>query len=243
MKKLFITLLFLTTMFLGFTHSGYTSPLIGFDGSITLSYSTWVATLYYQVYGMNDSSNPAGIDVPYYSYFYRATHDSGTASLKNLTVGNPAQAPIVSINTVDYSSSGLAPAEWEDGGDSIIWRWKQVSDGGQGYVSPSTYSDWCYYTTPKQPGWVPGSLQDGGQGDTGTVPGPVPEPTSMLLLGIGLVGLAGGKVRKRFKAQPFILLDQVRGVLEPYKHAYVGRAQDESMFCVPPPQLLFYNLD
>jgi len=29
---------------------------------------------------------------------------------------------------------------------------------------------------------------------------PIPEPASMLLLGIGLVGLAGGKVRKRFKA-------------------------------------------
>ena len=29
---------------------------------------------------------------------------------------------------------------------------------------------------------------------------PIPEPTSMLLLGIGLIGLAGKKVRKRFKA-------------------------------------------
>lgn len=28
----------------------------------------------------------------------------------------------------------------------------------------------------------------------------IPEPTSMLLLGIGLIGLAGGKVRKRFRA-------------------------------------------
>ena len=30
--------------------------------------------------------------------------------------------------------------------------------------------------------------------------GPIPEPTSMLLLGISLIGLAGGRIRKKFRA-------------------------------------------
>ncbi len=61
----------------------------------------------------------------------------------------------------------------------------------QGYVVTYFYDDAQSSTNPND--WYHAYYSQ----ITGPVPGPVPEPTTMLLLGLGLMGLAG--VRKRFE--------------------------------------------
>ena len=68
----------------------------------------------------------------------------------------------------------------------------RASYGGTGIrtTAPAT-SSLVVYTTPNRPDFFDSHIDDGGSSAFGPTPGPVPEPGTLLLLGSGLLGLAG----------------------------------------------------
>lgn len=205
MKKFIVTLMVMGVAILAIPNAANASPMIGWSGSVSLTGTggIWTADIIYDVYAPNAAGLPGGLTfVSDYAYFYRIDNivSASGSAIKSLTVSNLAQAPIVTVNYTDYSA-GRDPFAYgvSVAGDSIGWQWEILGVGGNP-ILPGEHSDWCYYTTPQSPDWVIGSLQNGGGATGGNVPGPAPEPSSMLLLGMGLLGFAGRIRRKRFKA-------------------------------------------
>ena len=97
-----------------------------------------------------------------------------------------------------YEAPGVAPLTFDRFSNSTL-GWDYT--GGNGITVGGQSSAILWAKTDAGSCVLRGntSIIDGGAANVTTYC-PVPEPTSMLLLGIGLIGLAGGKVRKRFKA-------------------------------------------
>jgi len=55
------------------------------------------------------------------------------------------------------------------------------------------------FTCTCPPGWQAGSIQDGSVAEY-FVPSPIPEPSTMFLLGLGFLGLAGGALKRKRSA-------------------------------------------
>jgi hypothetical protein len=67
------------------------------------------------------------------------------------------------------------------------------------YIVPDSTSHILVIASIYEPGMINGNVIDGGVSRERVI-GPVPEPSSMLLLGMGLFGFAGGVFRKKVKA-------------------------------------------
>jgi len=120
-----------------------------------------------------------------YTYFYQVTNLGGGTndSLGRFTFENPFGFTAL--------GSGILPS----GLDPVILRTDSVSSYGADLsLRVGETSNPFYFQFDVPPTVTPGYLMDGGIG-SGNVVGPAPEPASMFLLGMGILGLFGFKKR------------------------------------------------
>ncbi len=199
MKKLF-GIAILTLAILVISQTSYAvAPLI--SGSTPFSVlGSWSATVFWEVWSPGDDDLRIAVDSDYHYWYYILNSNGSSVDLTSFTVGNPIGATINLWGSVDKAGSTPAPIAIFPNPTSIAYQFATVEAGGFGLIGPGISSDWLYYSSPVEPGPVPGGLIDGGTTDWKPVPGPAPEPGSMILLGLGLLGFGGRAFRKRFKA-------------------------------------------
>lgn len=120
-----------------------------------------------------------------YSYFYQVTNLGGglNDTLGRYTFVNPFSFPAL--------GSGIIA----DALDPVTLRTSSLSSYGVDFnLGVGETTDRFYFQFSAPPTVTNGFLIDGGIG-TGDVVGPAPEPASMMLLGMGILGLFGLKKR------------------------------------------------
>ena len=166
----------------------------------------WAVTVYSYVYDTTSTKLPGTYALAQGEmlFMYLLDHiiEPSSTSVDHFTVGNPFE---YSITDIGYEQ-GIVPAGY-DGGDfdePYIYGYSALAkestftyygDFGDPWVTldPGEYSLVYYIAECDQYGGVPGSILSGGQSDTQFVPGPIPEPTTLCLLGLGALAL----LRKR----------------------------------------------
>lgn len=176
------------------------------DGFTTFANVKFDAVVYWKVYSPLDSLSPLG-SISDYGYYYQV-HNSGTGEDKAITqfgVDNPNKLTITGIGylttpDLDGLTGSVAPsASYYDADNSGVWTF--IPGTGSTSIPLGADSYLLYFTSPYAPTMVNGGVQAGSYNTQGLVPGPAPEPASMSLLGMGLLGLAGSVLRKRRKVK------------------------------------------
>ena len=163
------------------------SPLFNFDNSAALG-------------------GPAAFDPSagtQYVYAYEINNDpTGTAIALNLSVGLLSGSVITSSANIDDDpvspDGGLAPTLDQfiptSNNPKTNAKWSWTSN----FPTPGQHSDILIFTSPYGPTMFNAAMQ-GGQTTIapGTLPSPLPEPTSMALFGIGLTSIAAARFIRR----------------------------------------------
>ena len=185
------------------------------DGTVTFigDGGALVVDVDYAVYAPGDTDSPlnpapgnavvgldggvAGLDPTggLYTYFFDISNVSGAGGhgVSGFSLGmegHPGQ--YLDVGYLD-GSGDVTPGSIAAGSGSVITLY--FGD----FVLPGETSDTLFVTSAMPPGIVPASVINGGMSDEHGLPAPVPEPSSMLLLGSvasGLIAARRARARK-----------------------------------------------
>ena len=180
----------------------YTQVNDDFSGGQT----DWSLTVFSYVFDTTSPSLPGSLTLDpgemLFMYLLNGMHTTKAVSIDYFSIGNPHLLPINCVayeNTVvpaGYDSADFqAPYTYGYAGPSHATVYNYSGDFFNPYftLDPDEYSLVYYITVAQDYTQVPASASGGGVGDNGLVPGPIPEPATIFLLGLGALAL----VRKR----------------------------------------------
>lgn len=193
--------------------SGLPAPDIGGDPIYTQAnddfsglQTDWALTVYSYVFDNTSSSLPGNLALDpgemLFMYLLFGHDTTATVSVDYFSVGNPHLAP---INTVGWITD-VVPSGYnvDDHQDPYLYGYSGPAQAVIYTYSGNFFDPWCtldpgeyslVYYIAVAPGYtqVSASASGGGVGDNGFLPGPIPEPATVLLLGLGALAL----LRKR----------------------------------------------
>ncbi len=192
--------------------SGLPAPVIGGDPIYTQDnedfaglQTPWALTIFSYVFDNTSASLPGNLalDPGEMLFIYLLDCDGAeTISVDYFSVGNPHLAP---INTVGWTSD-VVPAGYnvDDHQDPYLYGYSGPAQAVIYTYSGNFFDPYCtldpgeyslVYYIAVAPGYtqVSATASGGGEGDVGLIPGPIPEPATVFLLGLGALAL----LRKR----------------------------------------------
>ena len=128
-------------------------------------------------------------------YAYQAFNNStGSVELSQLSVGRLSGSTVNNVghdSTYGTLSASQVPTLMLETSSSVVWNFLSS------LINPGEFSDVLLFTSPNSWSTGPGSVQNGGLSQTTTLPTPVPEPATMLILSLGSMAMVGMRRRRR----------------------------------------------